>query len=82
MATFSAVELGEIKADLKDAKVRELDESARKTCDITEHSMPHDKLAAFLGTDLERGLETKGEFYIVPQTRENYSFINININHF
>lgn len=55
----TAIELGEIKTDLKYAKVSVVDESASKTCDITEHSMPHDKLAAFLGTDLEKGLETK-----------------------
>ena len=64
-STHAVVEMSEIKADLKDSKQvssKKVDDSAAKTCDITEHALPHDKLAAFLQTDLEEGLTAQGQY--------------------
>lgn len=64
-STHAVVEMSEIKADLKDEKApgaKGVDDSAAKTCDITEHALPHDKLAAFFNTDLEEGLIASGKF--------------------
>jgi len=60
-STHAVVEMSEIRADLKDAKeesIKKVDDSAAKTCDIHEHAMPHDKLAAFMNTSLDAGLTT------------------------
>jgi len=63
-STHAVIEMSEIKADLKDVKeesVKKIDDSAARTCDITEHAMPHDKLAAFMNTSLEAGLTSEGK---------------------
>ena len=68
-STHAVVEMSEIKADLKDAQNADLpkkvDDSAGKTCDITEHVLPHDKLAAFFNSDLEEGLQSSGKIYVI-----------------
>jgi sodium/potassium-transporting ATPase subunit alpha len=67
--SHQAVELNEVKADLKDStaasgiegsvapeKSTADKEEALKHVDITEHQLPHDELARALDTDLENGL--------------------------
>ena len=63
--SHAVVEMSEIQADLKDAQngteKKNGDDSAAKSCDITEHSMPHPQLAELLTTSLDKGMTKEGK---------------------
>ena len=69
-ASHAAVEISEIKADLKDKKnaeeiAKEEAQAKRKAsmdkCSITEHKLPHEELCKMWSTDVKLGMTSEGK---------------------